>query len=107
MIPRQRLGPRRQLRQRERHAGLRPHDLELGSLPVDDGTNAEVSARRVAVKPRSGAPKAHGLAAISLAEAQFVVPSGATLPLSLHATQSHPELPTVSAEMPILELTRG
>ena len=79
---------------------------------VIDGTNVELSAGRVAVKTRSRAAvrrKAQDLTAIRLAEAQFALPSGAPPPLpsprhtptlSLHATQCHPELPTVSAEEP-------
>ena len=74
---------------------------------VIDGTNVELSAGRVAVKTRSRAAvrrKAQDLTAIRLAEAQFALPSGALPPphpsLSVHATQCHPEPPTVSAEEP-------
>ena len=56
-----------------------PGALRRQTDRVIDGTNAELSAGRVAVKPlpRSGAPKAQDLTAIRLAEAQFALPSGA------------------------------
>ncbi|HEX4582665.1 MAG TPA: hypothetical protein VH139_11420, partial [Acidobacteriaceae bacterium] len=48
------------------------------------------------------------MTAIRLAEPQFALPSGALPPphpsLSVHATQCHPELPTVSAEEPKISI---
>ena len=60
---------------------------------VIDGTNAELSARRVAVKPRSREAvrrQAQGLTAIRLAEAQLAVPSGEALPTQ---TPNYPQFP--------------
>ena len=74
---------------------------------VIDGTNAELSARRVAVKPRSREAvrrQAQGLTAIRLAEAQLAVPFGEAPPTNpvtslqptpaAQVTPYHPEPPS-------------
>ena len=80
---------------------------------VIDGTNAELAAMPVAVKPRSprsGAPQAQGLTAIRSAEAQLAVPFGEASTnqpryvVAAHPRRTcdpyHPEPPTVSAGEP-------